>query len=153
MHLQFCSWSSLCPVLAAAKGKLLELTTWDKFERSLVRWRTMVVSDSFGCWDLQHKERAIPTLVFEDTKCSVVVLARTLEVACWAPFTGELVHNPDDVVKQFSVVRFSSWRAYFQCLLKLPQIWELGVRRMPSNDCITFYRCLLEGEVIKPEFG
>ena len=28
----------------AVKGNLLELTTWDKFERSLVRWRNIVVS-------------------------------------------------------------------------------------------------------------
>ena len=63
------------------------------------------------------------------------------------------MHKPDDVVKQFSVVRFSSRRAYFQCLLKLPQIWELGVRCMPSNDCITFYRCLLKGEVVVPALG
>ena len=82
----------------AVKGYLLELTTWDKFERSLARWRYMVVSDSFGCWDLQHKERAIPTLALEDTECSVIVLARTLEAAGWAPFTGELVHTPNDVV-------------------------------------------------------
>ena len=53
----------------------------------------MLVSDSFGCWDLQHKERAIPTLALEDTKCSVIVLARTLEAAGWAPFTGEMAHK------------------------------------------------------------
>ena len=106
----------------AVKGNLLELTTWDKFEWSLVRWRNMVVSDSFGCWDLQHKERAFPTLALEDTKCSVIVLARTLEAEGWPPITGELMHRPDDVVKQFSVVRFSSRRAHFQCLLKLPLI-------------------------------
>ena len=51
----------------AVQGNLLELTTLDK-----LRWRNMVVSDSFGCWDPQHKERAIPTLVLEDTKCSVI---------------------------------------------------------------------------------
>ena len=113
----------------------------------------MVVSDSFDCWDLQHKERASPTLALEDTKCSVIVLARTLEAAGWAPLTGGLVHKPDDVVKQFSAVRFSSRRAYFQCLFKLPQIWELGVRRMPSNDCSTFNRCLLKSEVIDPALG
>ena len=113
----------------------------------------MVVSDSFGCWDLQHKERAISTSALEDTKCSVIVLARTLEAAGWTPFTGELVHKPDDVVKQFSVVRFSSRRAYFQCLLKLPQIWELGVRRMPSNNCITCYRSLLKGEFVELALG
>ena len=105
----------------------------------------MVVSDSFGCWDLQHEGRAVPTLASEDTKCSAIVLARTLEAAGWAPFTGELVHKLDDVVKPFPVVRFSSRRAYFQWLLKLPQSWELGVHCTPSNDCITFYRCLLKG--------
>ena len=101
----------------AVNGHTLELTTWDKFERGLVRWRNMVVSDSCGYWDLQHKERAIPTLVLEDTTCSVIVLARTLEAAGWVPFTGELVHKPDAVVKQFSVVRFSSRRACFHCLV------------------------------------
>ena len=29
--------------------------------------------------------------------------------------------------------------AYFQCQLKLPQSWELGMRRMMSDDCITFH--------------
>ena len=56
-----------------------------------------------------------------------------LEAAGWAPVIGELVHKPDDVVKQFSVARFSSRTAYFQCLLQLPRIWELGVHRMLSN--------------------
>ena len=79
----------------------------------------MVVSESFGCWDLQRKERAIPTLALEDTKCSVVVLARTLEAAGWAPFTGELVHKPCDVV---SIVRFSSRKGSFLCLLDLHQL-------------------------------
>ena len=154
MHLQICSWSSPCLVLAseapATDGQVvsddtgrpcnaaaiageavrrnhshrvcsclmglsvenfLELTTWDKFERGLVRWRNMVVSDSFGCWDLQHKERATLALALEDTKCPVIVLARTLEAAGWAPLTGELVHNPDDAAKQFSLVGFSSRRA------------------------------------------
>ena len=135
------------------KGNLLELTTWDKFEWSLVRWRNMVVLDSFVRWGLQHKERAVPTLASEDTKCPAIVLARTLEAAGWAPLTGELVDKPDDVVKPFPVVRFSSRRAHFHCLLNLPQSWGLGVRCMPSNDCITFYRCLLKGEVIEPALG
>ena len=36
----------------AVSGHLMELTTWDKFGWGLVRWRFMVVLDSFGCWDL-----------------------------------------------------------------------------------------------------
>ena len=109
----------------------------------------MVVSDSFGCWNLQHKERAIPTLALEETKCSVIVLARMWEAAGCQPFTGELVYKLDDVVKQFSVVRLG----FFQCMLKVPLIWELGARRMPSNDCITFHRFLLKGEVTEPALG
>ena len=112
-----------------------------------------MVADSCGCWDLQHKERAIPTLALEDTKCSVIVLARTLEAAGWTPFTGDLVHKPDEFVTQLSVVRFSSRRALFQCLLEMPRIWELGEHRMSSNDCILFYKCLLKGEVIEPALG
>ena len=49
------------------------------------------------------------------------------------------VHKPD-VVTQFLVARFSSPRAYLQCLWELPRIWELGVRAIPSNDCI-FLKC------------
>ena len=98
-----------------------------------------VVLDSIGCWHLQHKERAIPTLALEDTNArrssweerwKRQVRRHSLERWC---------RKPDDVVKQFSVVRFGSRRAYFQCLLVLPRIWELGVRRARSNDCIIFF--------------
>ena len=110
----------------AVKGNLLEWTTWDKFERSLVRWRNMVVSGSFRCWNLQHKERTIPTVALEDSKCSVIVLARTLEAAGWASFTEELVHKPDDAVKQFSVAWFSSRRAVLPVLVETAT--DLGAR-------------------------
>ena len=30
-------------------------------------------------------------------------------------------------------------------LVELPRIWELGVRRMPSNDCITFFQVFAQG--------
>ena len=49
------------PCLKALSMDFFELTTWDKFERGLVRWSDLIVSDSCGCWCLQHKERAITT--------------------------------------------------------------------------------------------
>ena len=52
----------------AVNGNVFQLTTWDRFERGLVRWSNMVVSDSFGCWNLQHTERSIPTFSLEDTQ-------------------------------------------------------------------------------------
>ena len=112
----------------------------------------MVVSDSFACWDLQHRERAISTLALEDTKCSVSSSWQER----WKRQVGRhslegLCTNLVDVVKQISVVRVQLAEGLLPVLLEAAT--DLGARSAShpvgqiASHC---YTCLLEGEVIEP---
>jgi hypothetical protein len=111
----------------------------------MVRWNKIEDSDHEGCIWLKDPVWAKPMIALEDEACPNLLLMEELKRAGWvfeekravheAPFGAEPVYDSREALRQ---------KSYYRVLLRLPNLFLL-CSRIPSDEPVSFYRCLLTG--------
>ena len=127
--------------------------TWSVLEHSLTKWTCVNVSDSEGCIDLSGPVPAMPDISPLDQKCPVLIIARALQRRGWTPVHREVTHARGGPL-EFSTSKWSSRHPYLQCLLRLDQLWEMGINSIWSGETASFFcALLLRGKIVAPKQG
>lgn len=127
------------------------LSSWGSLRHSLQRWES-VVSDVCGCVDLVNPVPAVPDAPLDNPSCPTIMVFEALAQQGWATSTQHCSHTRDSE-KRLSIKEGGDKKLYFQCLLRLSEIFDLGVQRLPSNQPQSFYKALLSGRCVAPDKG
>ena len=106
-----------------------------------------------GCYWLRGRERAVPGLPITDMNCPTLALVEQLHVKGWraveefvettAPLGDHPAYDAREAVTQ-------KW--YYHVLHRLPELFRY-CPTIPSQEPISFYRCLLQGIATTPRQG
>ena len=127
-------------------------STTGRVVRGMKAWE-IGVSDIAGCMQLVDGVNVFTFHSLTDGKVPVLLLAVELLRRGWAFVEDRVTHRPNDTTKRCSVLNCHSKRSYWQCLLHLEQIWQLGLQAMPSNQPQSCFCCLLAGRFVVPALG
>ena len=112
-------------------------------------WWQVGGSTMDGCFALSKPTRAVPQIVdLLDERTPVLVLDRELKQLGWTSSDERIVHskkNPN--AKVFDNHDAHRYRAYFQCLLRLQELWKKN-KEIHSRQAVAYYELILRGHDI-----
>lgn len=110
-------------------------------------------SDVAGCICLQGPERIEPTCSPSDPSAPPLLTMLRLRALGWRGAARAQVHS-EGAPKVFDSRDASRKAAYFQLLLRLPEVWRKGYTELPSGQPQSFYRAVLvKHELVAPGAG
>lgn len=128
------------------------LTVWRRFRRELELWDSEA-SERQGCIHLVRPQSAVPGLSLTSPSCPTLMVVEELTRQGWVRMDGSCVQRPWSSERPFSIKDASAKKYYFQCLLGLEGLFRSGLPQLPSNQPQSWYRLLLQGQVMPPGQG
>ena len=112
----------------------------------LVKWGCRAGTTSrAGCAVLSEPGDAVPALALEDEACPSLLVIHALRDQGWTMHNGLVQHcHPHDGAQRFDVRNAIAKRLYLRVCLQLSRSF-IYCQLIPSDQCGTFYRCLLKG--------
>lgn len=129
------------------------LSKWQSLRHGLRRWDTSA-SDVAGCVTLVNPRHVQPETPRSSPSCPTLLILEDLTRQGWKPIHQVCMHTPENMLqRQLSTIDGASKKFYYQCLLRLGDLFKTGVTCLPSNEPQSFYKVLLSGRCVEPGKG
>ena len=127
------------------------LANWDALSKACRVWPTFVpMEDRPHVLVLSNSDRAGPIWPIEDDRCPALTLGIELTSRGWVP-EHRLVEHRNVEDRAYDSRRCTRMRWYYRVLLTdLARCLELAGGRVPPQEPMNFYRCLLAGIAAAP---
>ena len=128
-----------------------ELGPWQEVRSILKRFQRVVgSSEHAGCILAYDLVVATPPFPLTDFKCPAITMIAELHRRGWRPTKARVLHETAEVGAMDSR-EATKMKAYYIVLLEMPRCFPFARLGLPSDQPISYYKCLLKGVSI--DFG
>ena len=135
--------------------KWSDLAPWERLYRSLTHYGSVEGApdaDDAGCLVLRNPEPVRCTLPLTDDKCPTLCILIELRRRGWRSTVARVVHTGVEV-GEYDSPEPGKMKLYFIALLDIERVMPIGAPRIPSDQPLSYYRLLLNGQSVLPALG